>query len=41
MGPNIITTEVNNLIAATGVRFVESDDTYTANVASEVCITAG
>ncbi|KAG1759752.1 GMC oxidoreductase [Suillus occidentalis] len=38
---DIITTEVNGLIAATGVRFVKSDNTYTANVASEVCLTAG
>lgn len=38
---DIITTEVNGLIVATGVRFVESDNTYTANVAGEVCLTAG
>lgn len=38
---DIITTEVNGLIAATGVRFVESDNTYTANVTGEVCLTAG
>jgi len=38
---DIITTEANGLIAATGVRFVKSDITYTANVAGEVCLTAG
>jgi hypothetical protein len=38
---DIITTEVNGLVAATGVRFVESDNTYTANVTGEVCLTAG
>ncbi|KAG1764775.1 glucose-methanol-choline oxidoreductase, partial [Suillus placidus] len=37
----IVTTNVNGLITATGVKFVESDDTYTANVAGEVCLTAG
>ncbi|KAG2107391.1 alcohol oxidase [Suillus discolor] len=37
----IITTEVDGLITATGVKFVKSDNTYTANVAGEVCLTAG
>ncbi|KAG2141131.1 GMC oxidoreductase [Suillus bovinus] len=37
----IITTEVNGLITATGVKFVESDNSYIANVAGEVCLTAG
>lgn len=37
----IITTNVNGLITATGVKFVKSDNTYTANVAGEVCLTAG
>jgi hypothetical protein len=38
---DIITTKVTGLIAATGVRIVESDNTYTANVAGEVFLTAG
>lgn len=37
----IITTKVNGLITATGVKFVKSDNTYTANVTGEVCLTAG
>ncbi|KAG1905145.1 alcohol oxidase [Suillus fuscotomentosus] len=37
----IITTKVNGSITATGVKFVKSDNTYTANVAGEVCLTAG
>ncbi|KAG2107401.1 alcohol oxidase [Suillus discolor] len=37
----IITTKANGLITATGVKFVKSDNTYTANVAGEVCLTAG
>lgn len=38
---DIITTEVNGLVTATGVTFVQSNNTYTANVAGEVCLTAG
>jgi hypothetical protein len=38
---DIITTEVNGLIATTGVRFVKSDNTYTANVTGEVFLTGG
>ncbi|KAG1894479.1 alcohol oxidase [Suillus fuscotomentosus] len=37
----IITTKVNGLTTAIGVKFVKSDNTYTANVAGEVCLTAG
>ncbi|KAG2125497.1 alcohol oxidase [Suillus clintonianus] len=37
----IVTTNLNGLITATGVKFVKSDNTYTANVAGEVCLTAG
>lgn len=37
----IITTEVNGLITATGVKFVKGDNTHMAHVAGEVCLTAG
>ncbi|KAG2112770.1 hypothetical protein DEU56DRAFT_762014 [Suillus clintonianus] len=37
----IVTTNLNGIITATGVKFVKSDNTYTADVAGEVCLTSG
>ncbi|KAG1854621.1 alcohol oxidase [Suillus subluteus] len=37
----IITTEVNGLLTATGVKFIKGDNTHMAHVAGEVCLTAG
>ncbi|OAX34009.1 alcohol oxidase [Rhizopogon vinicolor AM-OR11-026] len=37
----IITTSVNGLLTATGVKFVTSGNDYTAIAAEEVCLTAG
>ncbi|OJA12831.1 hypothetical protein AZE42_04245 [Rhizopogon vesiculosus] len=37
----IITTNINGLLTATGVKFVTSGNDYTAIAAEEVCLTAG